>query len=178
MQDSDNILKQKIKEGDKLAFKTLFESLYNHLYNYGVSLTKDPEASKELVQEIFLKLWENRNKTDIRGSLKSYLFTAMNNRALNWLRHEKITRAYEDDTLKDNMAGIELPQNISPFLNEAIKRAIDSLPARAMEVFQLSQLEGLSQKDTAMRLGISVKTVENQLSRARKILQKKIRKYL
>lgn len=178
MPDPDDILKKKINEGDRQAFKSLFESLYNHLYNYGFSLTKDSEASKELIQDIFLKLWENRSKTEIKGSIKSYLFTAMNNRALNWIRHQKIVRAFESDSLRDIMSGVELPQNVSPFLREALKKAIDSLPSRALEVFQHTQLDGLSQKETALRLGISVKTVENQLARARKILQKKIRKYL
>jgi RNA polymerase sigma-70 factor (ECF subfamily) len=173
----DDILKQQLREGDIHAFKTLFESLYSHLLNYGLSLTRDIEVSKELIQEIFLKLWENREKTEIRGSLKAYLFTAMNNRALNWIRHEKIKRAYENESLKDALTGVELPSHISPFLTEAIKNAIDSLPERALQVFSLTQLENISHKEAALQMGISVKTVENQLNRARKILQKKLKKY-
>ena len=177
MPNQDDILKQQLREGDLQAFKTLFESFYSHLLNYGVSLTKDIEVSKELIQEVFLKLWENRSKTEIRGPLKAYLFTALNNRALNWIRHEKIKRAYENESLKDAMSGVELPQHISPFLSEAIKNAIDSLPERALQVFHLTQLEGNSHKEAALKLGISVKTVENQLNRARKILQKKLKKF-
>jgi len=173
----DDILKQQLRKGDIQAFKTLFESLYSHLLNYGLSLTRDIEVSKELIQEIFLKLWESREKTEIRGSLKAYLFTAMNNRALNWIRHEKIKRAYENESLKDTLSGVELPSHISPFLTEAIKNAIDSLPERALQVFSLTQLEGISHKEAALQMGISVKTVENQLNRARKILQKKLKKY-
>ena len=177
MPGQDDILKQQLRDGDLQAFKTLFESLYSHLLNYGISLTRDNEVSQELIQEIFLKLWENRTKTHIRGPLKAYLFTAMNNRALNWIRHEKIKRAYENESLKDAMSGVELPPHISPFLSEAIKNAIDTLPERALQIFNLTQLEGNSNKEAALKLGISVKTVENQLNRARKILQKKLKKF-
>ncbi len=177
MSNPDDILRNKLQEGDINAFKSLFETYYSHLIAYGMSMTQNMEVSRGLVQDVFLKLWENRSKTIIRGSIKAYLFTAINNQALNWLRHEKVKRAYENTMLKDVLTGVELPSIMNPFLAEAIKKAIDDLPEKALQVFTLTQLEGLSQKETARTLGISVKTVENHLARSRKILQKRLRKY-
>lgn len=177
MSHPDDILRHKLKEGDTKAFKSLFESYYQLLVGYAISITENTEVSRELVQDVFLKLWENRQKTKSEGSLKAYLFTAVNHQSLNWLRHEKIKRAYRNQSIQDIMTGVELPPQISPFLEEALRKAIDELPEKALKVFTLTQLDGLSQKEAALSLGISVKTIENQLSRSRKILQKKLRKY-
>jgi len=177
LSQQDDILRQKLKEGDTKAFKSLFELYYKLLVGYAISLTENMEVSRELVQDVFLKLWENRLETKAKGSLKAYLFTAVNHQSLNWLRHEKIKRAYRNDSIHDVMMGVQLPPRMSPFLDEALRRAINELPEKALEVFTLTQLDGVSHKEAALSLGISVKTVENQLSRSRKILQKKLRKY-
>ena len=164
--------------GDENAFKTIFEKYYHQLVSYGESISGSKEASRGHVQDVFLKLWESRDQISIKTSLKAYLFTAIYHKALNWRRHEKVKRAYEDDRLKDITEGVQTQPGINPFLQKAISNAIDSLPAKALEVFTLTQLEGLSNKEAATKLGISIKTVENQVTRARKILQKKLKKYL
>jgi len=174
----DDILKDKLREGNIEVYKTLFETFYNQLISYGISITHDKEVSRGLTQDLFLKLWENRKKTVISGSIKAYLFTALNHLSVNWLRHEKVQRAFENASLHEVLAGIELPPRISPFLNEAVKTAIDALPDKAREVFTLTQLDGIPHKEVSRSLGISVKTIENQLSRSRKILKKRLRKYL
>jgi len=177
LSNPDDILLLKLQEGDTGAFQTIFESYYQQLVRYGISITDNLEVSRELVQDVFLKLWEKRRETKIKISIKAYLFTAVNNQALNWVRHQKIKRAYENASLQDVMSGIQLPPRISPFLAEAIRKAIDELPDKALMVFTLTQVEGLAYKEAAKTLGISIKTIENQLARARKILQKKLRKY-
>ena len=177
MVNGDDILRNKLQEGDVNAFKSLFETYYSQLIAYGMSMTQNMEVSRGLVQDVFLKLWENRTKNIIRGSIKAYLFSAINNQALNWLRHEKVRYAYENTMLKDVMTSVELPPTINPFLAEAIKNAIDDLPEKALRVFTLTQLEGIPQKEVALTLGLSLKTVENHLARSRKILQKRLRKY-
>lgn len=177
MSDQEDILRLKLRKGDQNTFQAIFESYYNQLINYATTITKDTEISREIVQEVFLKLWENREKNLIRGSIKAYLFTATNHQALNWLRHEKVKLAYQKEQLKDILPGIELPQTISPFLSEAIRHAIQNLPKKALEVFTKTQIEGLPQQEVADSMGISVKTVENQLRRSRKILQKKLKKF-
>jgi len=170
-------LRHKLQEGDIDTFRSLFESYYNQLISYGKSITHNQEVSRGLVQDVFLKLWENRKRTILRGSIKAYLFTSINHQALNWLRHERVKLTYEKASLKDVLTGVELPPQITPFLAEAIKKSIDELPEKAREVFTLTQLEGIPQKEVALNLGLSVKTVENHLTRSRKILQKKLRKY-
>lgn len=177
MPDSDDILKSQLRDGDLQAFRALFEKYYPRLVNYGFSITNNKEVSRGHVQEVFLKLWETRMSTIIRGSMKAYLYTAINHRALNWIRHEKIKRAYENEELHYLLSRTEQPDDVSPFLDAAISKAIDSLPVRALEVFTLTQLDGLTNKEAALRLGISVKTVENQITRSKKILRKKLSGY-
>lgn len=171
----DQELFNQIRTGDRQAFKILFEKYYSGLIGFGQYLLKDRETSRELVQEIFLTLWEKR-KVLIIESPKAYLFSAMNNKALNVLRHQKIVRAMENELLSDQQQTYLLTEN-QPFIREAIQKAIDELPERAKECFILTQVDGLSVREAADQLSITAKTVENHLARSRHLLQKKLKKY-
>jgi RNA polymerase sigma-70 factor (ECF subfamily) len=176
--ESDKILIARLRSGDEQAFKNLFQQHYLQLVQYGTLKTGDRDVSRELVQEIFLKLWEDREKITIKTSPKAYLFVAMNNKALNWLRHEKVKRAYESERLFELLGDVQHSIDPSPFLQNAISNAINALPEKALQVFTLTQLNGLSNKEASEKLGISVKTVENQITRSRKILQKKLKNFI
>ena len=178
MLEPDDILRVKLKEGDLDAYKSLFETYYRPLVIYGFSFTQNEEESRELVQELFLKLWENRKKNTIRGSVKAYIFTALYNLSLNWLRHYKIRQAFQKTTFTEMLELEEQPKIATPFLTKALNSAIEGLPSRAREVFTKTQIEGISIKETARILGISDKTVENQVTRSKKILRKKLRHYI
>lgn len=166
-----------IKKGDKKAFKTLFELHYVSLIAFGNSLINDNEACRDLVQEVFLKLWEKRRSMSVHTSLKSYLFTAINNSALNFLRHEKIVSAFWKYSISSWIFEESIQLQVSPFVREAINKAIDSLPSKAKQCFTLTQIDGLSIREAAIKLDVAEKTVENQLARSRKILQQKLKKY-
>jgi RNA polymerase sigma-70 factor (ECF subfamily) len=172
-----NISKNSTGKGETDSFKAIFEMYYGSLISYGISLTGSQEVSRGLVQDVFLKLWEKQNEGQIQESVKSYLFKAVFNRAANWLRHEKVKRAFEKEGFKGIFDDSTVQHEINPFQTQAIKKSIEELPPKAREAFSLFYLEGLSQKEISEKMNISVKTVENQVSRARKILQKKLKKF-
>ncbi|MBT3751624.1 MAG: RNA polymerase sigma-70 factor [Bacteroidetes bacterium] len=166
------------QQGDLEAFETLFNKHYSGLLRYGSQLTGNEESSREIIQEVFMRLWENRERKPIDNSLKSYLFSAVHNRSLNYLRHQKIEQNHQSAIWLEWLgAPLQIPE-INPFLKKALITAIDSLPQRAKECFSYTQLDGLSYQETAELMEIKVKTVENQVNRARKLLQKKLRHFI
>lgn len=177
MSTEENRLAASISKGEEEAFKIAFQLYYGSLVQYGIHLLKDKEGSRELVQEVFLKLWENRKSTEIRSSLKAYLFTAMHNMALNHIRKLRYERAFKEYHWREWLDAREGEFQAAPFLRDALHKAIQQLPPKARECFSLTQLEGLSIKEASERMDISEKTAENQLARSRKILQKSLKKY-
>lgn len=171
----DHELFSRVKEGDSIAFQQLFERYYSGLLGFGIYLTKNQEISRGLIQEIFLTLWERKDTLTVT-SVKAYLFTAMNHKALNYLRHRKVVLAMEASPIHPDQSS-EPPQEKDPFLKDALERAINDLPEKARECFRLTQIDGLSAKEAAVRLNVSIKTIENQLTRSKKILRKKLRSY-
>ena len=125
----DNILfKLRGKEAHEY-FKSLFEEYYGSLISYGISMTGSHETARELVQDVFLKLWENKEKIRINESIKSYLFKAVFNRAANLKRNEKVKRAFEKDGFREVFSELSIQYDANPFLREAITRFfIYSLP--------------------------------------------------
>ena len=143
MPHQDNILKSLRGKDAHDSFRTLFEEHYGSLISYGISLTGDLETSRELVQDVFLKLWENRDSIRISESLKAYLFKAVFNRAANRARHEKVKRAFEKDGFRELFSDISVNLEITPFLQQAINNAIESLPERARAAFCMRYNDGL-----------------------------------
>ncbi len=169
--------KDPIREEEIESFKQVFETYYEGLYRFALVLVQQEEVARGLVQDMFLKIWEKRDQLPAEDRIKTYLFTGMHRRALNWIRHEKITRAFENNSWQEWMHLNQAPPEINPFLKEALAEAIDGLPDRARDCFHFTQIMGLSLKETAKEMDISEKTVENQLGIARKKLQKKLRRY-
>jgi RNA polymerase sigma-70 factor (family 1) len=176
MMPEDQELLAKIRKGDNYAFKLLFQRYYSGLFNFGMSLLKREDETRELIQDIFLQLWDKKSSLAIANT-KSYLFTTMHHKALNLLRHEKVIRAYEQNIISLDSLKFDNPKESNPFVKEALIKAIDELPDKAKQCFILSQIDGLSHKEVADQLNITEKTVENHLARCRKDLRKKLKNY-
>lgn len=167
-----------LRKGDEKAFSDVFRLYYPDLFNYAGRIIRDEEQAKDVVQEVFCRLFENRLQLDVKTSLKSYLYKSVYNQCMDLIRHWKAVRGYESEKALDVYLDeiIQLPEAELRLLNQetgdAIQQAIERLPERCREVFCLSKLEGLSNKEIAERLGISVKTVENQMTTALKRLRK------
>jgi RNA polymerase sigma-70 factor (ECF subfamily) len=173
-------LKERIRSGDRQAFHLLFTSLWPGLVRYATSITRDEEAARELVQDLFLDLWTQRSSFNIRGSIRSYLFTASYHKALNWKRHKRIREAYAANPVELHrwLPSMEEVDSADPLLADEINKAIRALPPRSREAFTRQVIMGESQASVAKSLGVTIKTIENHVARARKTLQNKLKKFL
>lgn len=157
-------------------FEQLFRDYFPPLMAFARKILVDEDDAREVVHLVFIKLWEKRNEVDLSTSLKSYLFTSVHNRSLNVIRDRKKFSSGEVPEVAgewDVSAQIE-----SMELEGKIREVIDSLPEKCREIFEMNRFEGLKYGEIASKLDISIKTVENQMSKALKILREQLEKYL
>ncbi|HET8752854.1 MAG TPA: RNA polymerase sigma-70 factor [Salinimicrobium sp.] len=153
-----------IREGNREAFKYAFNFFYANLCSYTTNLTIDPDLAEDIVQGIFISLWNNRQKTIISTSLKSYLYKSCYNRYIDIYRQNKRTIKKLEEFRYAKL--IELEEENAVIQNKKIEdlnNAIQELPPRCKEIFLLSKYEGLKYQEIADKLQISIKTVENQI---------------
>ena len=170
----DKELLQLVADGDRQAYQYLFETYWNQVFGACLHLTKSPEQAKDLTQDIFLKIWDHRQKLPAVRNFDSYLYTIARNLVRDQLR-TAIFRESNREFLQQYFSskGIS-PQEIleEKQLGEKMKAAISSLPLKLQQVFTLSQLEGLSHKEIAGRLEISPLSSKTYMVRALLILRK------
>jgi RNA polymerase sigma-70 factor (family 1) len=171
---------QLISEGDKNAFEQLFKTYYTPLCNYACSLIKDIDESEEVVQNMFYNIWNKREALQINNSVKSYLYRAVHNDCLNKIKHGKIKSVYAEDYKKSADASFEDASKTlqAKELGKQINEAIASLPEQCGIVFKLSRFENLKYTEIAEHLNISVKTVENHMGKALKIMRERLKDHL
>lgn len=178
MDEQESHILRELKQGNHSALKKIFELYYEPLVRYAGRVTHDREASREIIQELFIAIWQNREELKLRFRLKTYLFSAAHHRALNWVRHKKVEEKVREKSWADLLDSTTPPPDVQPFMAYHIETAVERLPDRMKSVFTLTQLLGKSYKEAAIQLGISPKTVENLLIRARKQLRKDLADYL
>ncbi|MBS4012298.1 MAG: RNA polymerase sigma-70 factor [Bacteroidetes bacterium] len=163
---------------DKQSFQVVFNEYYTSLCRFAVSFLGDNDSAEEIVQQVFVNLWEKRNTIDQDKSVKTYLFTSVKNRSLNYIRDNKKYRSYYLDFELEMEIPVEGKDVVSESdLNNQINRALDKLPDKCREVFMLCRFEDMKYKEVAEKLGISQKTVEAQMSKALKILREELKDY-
>ncbi|MHA4812046.1 RNA polymerase sigma factor [Flavitalea flava] len=157
-----------LADGDRLAFRQLFDCHWGLVYGVGLRLTKSPELSKDLVQDIFLKLWDNRIKLSGINNFKGYLYKMASN-----LAHDQLRSAVFRESNKDFLANYFSYNESSPHemlekkeLGEVVNAAINSLPPKLLQVFSLNRFEGLSHDEIARRLDISPLSSKTYMVRA------------
>ncbi len=170
-----------LKRGEPGALRQLFELHYKHLLSDVYRLIKDEDTCKDIAQEVFVELWNKRETLDIHTSLRAYLRKAAVNRALNHIKTSKRI-VLEDDAQSWVEVGEDTESELA--LHEttenrehALRLAIDALPEKCRLVFCLSRFDNMSHKEIAEKLGISVKTIENQITKAMKSLRETLRRH-
>jgi RNA polymerase sigma-70 factor, ECF subfamily len=165
-----------LRTGDENAFEQLFRAHYPALCGFANKLLGDSDMAEEIVQNIYVQLWEKRDSIGIASSPKSYLFSACRNACLNHLNHLKVRNRFAGEVqalpleqAADAAASLELQE-----LNLRLHTTIDQLPERCREVFVLSRFEGLKYDEIAERLAISPRTVEAQIGKALKFLRDRL----
>jgi RNA polymerase sigma-70 factor (ECF subfamily) len=174
VETSEQHLLSALRFGNEAALRQIFDRHYTLLLSDIYRLIPDESTCQDLAQELFVELWNKREQLDIHTSLRAYLRRAAVNKALNYI---KATRRFQlDDAedlghLPDNSESDNQKREHQDTLEDALHTAIDALPEKCRLVFNLSRFEQLSHREIAEKLGISVKTIENQITKAMKMLR-------
>jgi RNA polymerase sigma-70 factor (ECF subfamily) len=165
---------ERVRTGDPHAFEALFHQYHAPLCAFAYRYLGARDLAEEIVQEVFLLVWERRATWEVRTSARSYLFTAVRNASLSYLRHERVVRRREPEVreLLRALAPSGEPESTEWETIAAVRQAIGRLPERCRLVFTLHREQGLTYTEVADVLGISPRTVEVQIGRALKSLRK------
>lgn len=167
-----------IRIDDEEDFERVFRQYHVSLCRYACTMLKDAAAAEEVVQDVFLKIWEKRGSLEFTVSVKSYLYRAVHNSCLNQAGKKKKEVSMEDAPLKIVHHAAPVEDMQSRELEKAIARALDQLPEQCRRVFELSRFGNMKYREIADTLGISVKTVENQMGKALRILREQLAGYI
>ncbi|AKD55207.1 RNA polymerase sigma-70 factor [Spirosoma radiotolerans] len=169
-----------IRDGNERAFESVFRQYYAPLCRYARQLVADPDEAEEEVQAMFLTVWEKRENLAITVSLKAYLYRAVHNRCLNRIKHVSVRNEHQEHTRYLGETLVESPMQtlLGDELSDRLHRAVQKLPEQCRLAFTLSRFEELTYGEIAGQLGISIKTVENQIGKALRILRVELSEYL
>lgn len=169
----DEKLIAKFRDGDMIAFQKIYNSFCEPLYRFTYSYLKDSFEAEEIVQDVFLKVWEKRAEVDVQKSFKSYLYRITVNKIFNELKHRVVKQKYEQHALKFDHTTIETPESSIEFqeLNTKLEQLLSKLPEQQRNIFIMSRWKGLPNAEIAENLNISIRTVENQIYRACKFVK-------
>jgi RNA polymerase sigma-70 factor (family 1) len=176
----EQFLIEKLKSGDPDSFSNVFSTYYKDLVFFAFSFTHELSCAEDIVQDTFVKLWEDHEKLNVTVSLKSILLKTIQNKCIDWHRHKKIVNnhstyiinnspLYEYDTdnyiLRSEMEG-------------RIEKVIANLPEKFKEAFEMNRFEGLKYQEIAAKLNVSVRTVEVRISKALAVLREALFDFL
>jgi RNA polymerase sigma-70 factor (ECF subfamily) len=176
---SDELIFSGIKNSDELALKAMFDRYFLKMVNTSYKLCADAQLAQDLTQDVFIKFWNKRDTISLHTSLSAYLHRMTINESLSYLRkHKKMDTIPMDAELRitstpradEKLELLELETKVS--------KAIEDLPEKCSIIFKLSRYENLSYKEIATELNLSIKTVENQISKALRTLRISLKNYL
>lgn len=177
--------KKQLKTGKPAAFKEVFRLLYPRMRGYCKLFIADDNEVEDVIQECFITLWEKRKSINPEKSIESFIFVILRNRCLNVLKSKKIEdRKVEIENLDVNelqyLYQLDFSEkeekSIEEMLIESFREAVDELPEKMKQVFVACKIQGKKQKEVAEELGISVKMIEKQISKAKLQIRDKLMK--
>jgi RNA polymerase sigma-70 factor (ECF subfamily) len=170
--EANEALVARIREGDERALEVVFHRYAGPMCTFALHVVRRPDLATEVVHDVFLRIWERRERLQVRDSLQAYLYRATRNRALDVMKRAALEQRWvERSTQEHEAAG---PPAMAPAHAEleradlvtALERAVEEIPERRRMAFLLRWKDGLSYVEIAGLMGTSIKTVENQISRA------------
>ena len=169
-----------VQEGYSSVINILFDQHYKELSRYAFSILKNQEESEDIVQKLFVKLWEKRTEMDAIENIRAYLYRSVYNMSLNAQKRASRSTSLEETTVLQTLTepGDSSETVVSGELNTLIHQAVNSLPEKCRVVFQLSRFEQLSYREISEQLNISTKTVENQIGKALKVMREALKEYM
>lgn len=180
MEETDRELVALLEKRDEAAFEQVFKANFKALHAYAFTMLKDEMAAEEMVQNVFCKMWERMENVSISGSVTAYLYRAVYNESLNYLKHQKVRSNYQlhiSYQMKNETENASKKLSLKE-LESKLQAAMNDLPEQCRTIFQMSRYEELRYREIADKLDISVKTVENQMGKALKILRAKLVDFL
>ncbi len=166
----------RIRQGDVKQFESLFRSSYVSLVRYAKTLLKDHDTAEEIVQDLFCRIWKDREKINIESSLNGYLFRAVHNSCLHYIEHSRIVEKHAEEMSFRQQESPESPSDILNYkeLQAKIASILEKLPERCGKIFYMNRFEGLKYNEIAEKLSVSVKTVEANMGKALKEFRKEL----
>lgn len=169
-----------IKNSDRNAYEQLFKMYYTPLVSFARNIIRDTDAAEDLVQEVFVKIWERKHTIEIKTSVKAYLYMAVKNHCLNKLKTEQRNAFLNDEMADDVRVATNNTEEYSNTieLSKHIDNALNLLPPKCAVIFKMSRFEDKTYKEIAESLELSVKKVENQMGKALSIMRGALSPYL
>ncbi|MGB3852499.1 MAG: RNA polymerase sigma-70 factor [Tunicatimonas sp.] len=169
---TDEVLLAGIRQGEEKAYRGMFEQYYPILTTFALKHTEDIDLAKELVQEVFIKLYQKRDTLMITQSLKSYLFRAVYHTCLNTLNQNRRRQEHHQHAAEQQPTADFTDNLVEAESLQQIYQAVDALPEQCRRIFVMNRFEGVDNQAIADRLGLSKRTVETQISKALRLLRK------
>lgn len=185
--DSNNSINLPLfRSGDEQVFKLVFDNNYERIVGFCMQFIPEREEAKNIAQQAFVKLWTNREEVNTCNGIRAFLYTAAKTDCLNYLRHEKYKLNYQQNILekREKLLNQEILESFKfdrleyMELEEMIQNALDKLPGKCRQVFMKSRFEYKKNREIADELGIALKSVESNITRALKILRKELKDVL
>jgi len=161
-----------------LELEKLFNEYYAAVLLYSITIVKNKDDAEDIVQQAFVSLWQKMGSIGIHTSARAYLYKAVYNSSLDFLKHEKVKKRYENETIKSGIEMLHSNGSEEKELHKKLEYAINELPEQCGKIFRMSRFDGLKYREIAAELNISEKTVENQMGKALKILRAALKDYL
>jgi RNA polymerase sigma-70 factor (ECF subfamily) len=177
----EKILVEKLKEeGSKNAFSAIFILYYKSLVLFATNYTHGTELAEEIVEDVFVRIWEEHEVLDIKVSLKAYLLKAVRNKCIDWLRQAEVRRKYKEEYSSNILTYDFITDNyiFNSELESLIRAALDKLPAEIAQAYQMNRYEGLKYREIAEKLNVSVRTIEDRIGKALCLLRDELHDYL
>lgn len=177
----EKMLVEKLKEeGSKNAFTAIFISYYRNLVLFATNYTHETELAEEVVEDVFVKIWEEHEVLNIKVSLKAYLLKAVQNKCIDWLRQVEVIRKYKEEYSSNTLTYDFNTDNyiFNSELESLIRVALNKLPQEIVQAYRMNRYEGLKYHEIAEKLNVSVRTIEDRIGKALCLLRNELRDYL
>jgi len=176
----EQLLIEKLRAGDPDSFSDIFSAYYKDMFFFAYSFTHELASAEDIVQDTFIKLWEDHEKLYVTVSLKSILLKTVQNKCIDWHRHRKIITNHSSYIINNEPLYEYATDNylLRSEMEGMIEKALAKLPEKVRESYELNRFEGLKYQEIADKLDVSVRTVEVRISKALELLRKSLIDFL
>lgn len=175
---NEKLIIRELRNGNTQAFVLLYDAYHVRLFNFCVKIIKDKEESKDLVQEVFIKIWETRESLDEDKSFSGFVFKIAKNKVLNRIKKKLSHRIYLVCISEDKKLGTDFNDEVeSHEFMGFLKKTIEQLPETTKNIFLLNRNEGLTYKKIAQKLDITENVVDHEIRKALQHIKDQIKKY-